>query len=81
MSSGRTLITVGESNRENPCRYCTTEQGRTWDCHGRCDRYTAWNNGHKADREARKEQQREEADFVQYQKNILPAYKRKNKRD
>lgn len=66
---------------ENPCRYCTPAQGRAWDCHGRCDRYTAWNDGHKADREARQEQQREEADFVQYQKNILPAYKRKNKRD
>ena len=81
MPSGRTLITVGESTKGNPCRYCTPAQGRAWDCHGSCDRYTAWNNGHKADREARQEQQRAEADFVQYQKNILPAYKRKNKRD
>lgn len=81
MSSGRTLITVGESTKDNPCRYCTPAQGRAWDCHGKCGRYAAWNDGHKADREARQEQQRAEADFVQYQKNILPAYKRKNKRD
>ena len=81
MPSGRTLITVGGSTKENPCRYGTPAQGRAWDCHGRCDRYETWNNRNKADREARQEQQRAEADFVQYQKNILPAYKRKNKRD
>lgn len=31
---------------ENPCRYCTPETGRSWDCHGRCTRYSRWKKKH-----------------------------------
>ena len=27
---------------ENPCRYCTEEQGRSETCHGSCNRHKRW---------------------------------------
>lgn len=31
---------------ECPCRYCTVDDGRDPECHGRCSRYKTWKANH-----------------------------------
>lgn len=41
-----------------PCRYCTTETGRSDICHGICKRYKTWKKKHD-EQVARERQQRQ----------------------
>lgn len=65
---------------ESPCKYCTAEDGRSEDCHAECFDYFLWKI---AQEERRKERQRaaeERENYIDYINNILPEYRRKNRR-
>lgn len=68
MSSSDTLIRISRGAGENPCRYCTSETGRTQDCHGKCERYLAFFKREQDMRKVREAAAAEDADYVQYTK-------------
>ena len=80
MPSGRTLITVGESTKENPCRYCTPAQGRAWDCHAECFDYFLWEIVQEERRKERQRAAEERENYIGYLNNILAGSRRKNRR-
>ena len=80
MPLNRTSIALDRRNEENPCRYCTPEEGRGEDCHGRCGRYLAFHEERKAELAAKRQEFLETEDYLLYKQEILPASRRKNRR-
>lgn len=44
-----------------PCRFCTTETGRSSDCHSTCEKYLNWREEHEENRQKIKEAKRMES--------------------
>lgn len=50
-------------DKSRPCKYCTTETGRTESCHMTCEDYLAWKEKNDARKEKIRKKKIEEADY------------------
>lgn len=65
---------------DNPCRYCTAEDGRTENCHAECWEYFFWELRQENRREESWHESEAQMDYIGYKRDILPEYHRKNRR-
>ena len=65
---------------ESPCYYCTAADGRSEDCHAECFDYFLWEIVQEEHRKERQRAAEERENYIGYVNNILPEYRRKNRR-